>query len=41
MSQRTPSLSSDTAQPAVIPPPPLETGDDAEMRQLQWAGLSL
>ncbi|MBG0797970.1 AI-2E family transporter [Methylocystis sp. L43] len=41
MSQRTPSLSSGTAQPAVIPPPPLETGDDAEMRQLQWAGLSL
>jgi predicted PurR-regulated permease PerM len=39
MSQRKPSPGSDTAQPVVMPSP-LQADADAEMRQLQWAGLS-
>lgn len=41
MSQRKSWLGSSITKPAAAPPQPLEVGADAEMRDLQWAGLSL
>lgn len=41
MSQRKSWLGSSIMKPAATPPQPLEVGADAEMRDLQWAGLSL
>lgn len=41
MSQRKSWLGSSITKPAATPPQPLEVGADAEMRDLQWAGLSL
>ena len=41
MSQRKPPVGSDIVKSAALPSQPLESDTDAEMRQLQWAGLSL
>jgi len=41
MSQRKSWLGSNIAKRAVVPPQPIEAGADAEMRELEWAGLSL
>ncbi|MBM3576823.1 MAG: AI-2E family transporter [Alphaproteobacteria bacterium] len=40
MSQRKPSLRADSALPTTAPLQPVQVDADAEMRQLQWAGLS-